>query len=204
MDEQGNQDFQDLNNPAPTGSQSTRRPPRRRGARAQRKPTQMEILTENVRSLIEVVRALVDREAHNAQYPPAQQEAAKSTPSRPPRSASRPRNPSPPGDRRSNPEPFAAAEDNPYRNQGEAEDVRRNATSIFDSLGRPGIYQRVGRERSMDKPTESHDRRIYHLQRQLDRLVGQQYGMEQVRTVDPPFTPAVMAHCTRPGSRCPP
>ncbi|GMN52481.1 hypothetical protein TIFTF001_021629 [Ficus carica] len=47
MDERGNQDFQDLDNPAPTGSQSNRRPPRPRGARAQRKPTQTKILTEN-------------------------------------------------------------------------------------------------------------------------------------------------------------
>ncbi|GMN42946.1 hypothetical protein TIFTF001_012145 [Ficus carica] len=31
MDEGGNQNFQDLDNPAPTGSQSTRRPPRQRG-----------------------------------------------------------------------------------------------------------------------------------------------------------------------------
>ncbi|GMN50983.1 hypothetical protein TIFTF001_020138 [Ficus carica] len=85
MDEQGNQDFQDLDNSAPTRSQSTRRPPRRRGARAQRKPTQTEILTKNVRSLTEVVRALVDRGAHNVQLPPAQQEAVESMPSRPPR-----------------------------------------------------------------------------------------------------------------------
>ncbi|GMN46340.1 hypothetical protein TIFTF001_015527 [Ficus carica] len=84
-------------------------------------------------------------------------------------------------------------EDNPDRDRGEAEDVRRNATSVFDRLGRPGIYQRIGRERSVDKPTESHDRRIDHLQRQLDQLMGQQYGMEQVGTVDLPFTPAVMA-----------
>ncbi|GMN27168.1 hypothetical protein TIFTF001_040987 [Ficus carica] len=89
-------------------------------------------------------------------------------------------------------EPLAAARDNSDRDRGEAEDVRRNATFVFDRLGRPGIYQRIGRERSMDKPTESHDRRIDHFQRQLDQLVGQQYGMEQVGTVDPPFTPVVM------------
>ncbi|GMN74480.1 hypothetical protein TIFTF001_053859 [Ficus carica] len=69
MDEQGNQDFQDLYNPAPTGSQSTWRPQHRWGARAQRKPTQTEIFTENVRSLTEVVRALVEREEHNVQLP---------------------------------------------------------------------------------------------------------------------------------------
>ncbi|GMN52758.1 hypothetical protein TIFTF001_021899 [Ficus carica] len=145
MDEQANQDFQDLDNPDPTGSQSTRRPPRQQGARAQRKPTQTEILTENVRSPTEVVRAFVDREAHNVQFPPAQQEAAESTPSRPPRSASRPSNPSPPGDRRSN---------------------------------------RSNRE-GLSNKTETNTR--------LDQLVGQQYGMEQVGTVDPPFAPVVMA-----------
>ncbi|GMN52252.1 hypothetical protein TIFTF001_021410 [Ficus carica] len=80
MDEEGNQDFQDLDNPAPTESQSTRRPPRRRGTRAQRKPAQTEILTENVRSLTEVVKALVDREARNAQLPPVQQKAVESMP----------------------------------------------------------------------------------------------------------------------------
>ena len=48
MDEQANQEIQD-DNPAPTGYRSTRKPPRRRGVRAQRKPT--EILAENVQSL---------------------------------------------------------------------------------------------------------------------------------------------------------
>ncbi|GMN63872.1 hypothetical protein TIFTF001_032942 [Ficus carica] len=203
--------------PAPTGS-------------APRKPTQTEILTENVKNLTEVVRALVDREAHNVQLPLAQQEAAKSTPSKPPRSASRPRNPSPTGDRsgRSNREslewqqrdknedlgrvrsrsrhtqatrsgaadPLAATRDHPDNNRGEAENVQRNTTSVFDRLGRPGIYRRLGREHSVDKSAieENHDRRrLDHLQRQLDQLVGQQYVMEQVGTINPPFTSAIMA-----------
>ncbi|GMN30318.1 hypothetical protein TIFTF001_044475 [Ficus carica] len=161
----------------------------------------MDILTENVRSLIEVVKALVDREAHNIQLPPVQQEAAESTQSRPPRSASRPRNPLPTGNRsgRSNrenlgrqqrdgnedpgrvclrsrhtqatrsgaAEPLAAARNHPDNNLGEAENVRRNTTSVFDRLGRPGIHQRLARERSC--------------------------GLEQVGAVDPPFTPVVLA-----------
>ena len=48
----------------------------------------------------------------------------------------------------------------------------------------------------MDKSAkkEDYDRsRLDHLQRQLDQLVGQQYGLQQVRAVDPPFTPAIMA-----------
>ncbi|GMN39656.1 hypothetical protein TIFTF001_008883 [Ficus carica] len=151
MDERGNQDFQDLDNPAPTGSQSTRRPLHQRSARAQRKPTQTEILTKNVRSLTEVVRALMDREAHNVQLPPAQsnrsnqeglgrqQRDGNEDPSRV-RSRSRHTQ----AIRTGAAEPLATARDNPDRDRGEAEDVRRNATSVFDPLGRPGIYQRIG------------------------------------------------------------
>ena len=64
------------------------------------------------------------------------------------------------------------------------------------SLGRPRIYRCLGRECSVDKPTKEDDHnqnRLDHLQRQLDQLVGQQYGLEQVGAVDLPFTPAIMA-----------
>ena len=66
---------------------------------------------------------------------------------------------------------------------------------MFDRLGGPGIHRRLGRERSVEKPVrEDHDQnRLDHLQQQLDQLVGQQYGLEQVGLVDPPFTPAIMA-----------
>ena len=50
---------------------------------------------------MEVVRALVVREVHNIQLPPAQQEAIESTLTRPSGSAGRPRNPSPSGGKRS-------------------------------------------------------------------------------------------------------
>ncbi|GMN61907.1 hypothetical protein TIFTF001_030990 [Ficus carica] len=95
MDEQDNQDFQDINNPALTGSQGTQRPQRGRRARAHRKPTQTEILAENVRSLTEMVRALVytRRDANVIQFLEESPEAAESTPSRPRRSGSRPHNP---------------------------------------------------------------------------------------------------------------
>ncbi|GMN45070.1 hypothetical protein TIFTF001_014262 [Ficus carica] len=57
------------------------------------------------------------------------------------------------------------------------------------------IYRRLGRERSVDKPEEeSHSRsRLDHLQRQLDQLVGQQYGLDQSGAAEPPFTPAIMS-----------
>ena len=67
---------------------------------------------------------------------------------------------------------------------------------MFDCLGRPGIYRRLGREHSVDKPAKEEDHnqsRLDHLQRQLDQLVGQQYRLEQVGAVDPLFTPTIMA-----------
>ena len=35
--------------------------------------------------------------------------------------------------------------------------------------------------------------RLDHLQRQLNQLMGNQYGLKQVRAVGPPFTLAIMA-----------
>ncbi|GMN66107.1 hypothetical protein TIFTF001_035192 [Ficus carica] len=92
IDEQASWDIQGLDNPTPTGSQNTRRPQRRRGARAQHKPTQTEILAWNIQSLTNTVRVLVDifRESQNIQLHQAQEEAAKSTPTRQPMSAGRP------------------------------------------------------------------------------------------------------------------
>ncbi|GMN66098.1 hypothetical protein TIFTF001_035162 [Ficus carica] len=90
MDEHTNQDIQEYNNPAPTGAQSTRPPRRQRGARAQRRPTQTEILAGNVQALTQTVQVLMEafRDTHNVQLPQRQPEAVESTPSRPPRSAS--------------------------------------------------------------------------------------------------------------------
>lgn len=90
----------------------------------------------------------------------------------------------------------APIEGHPDDDHREATGARRNTASVFDHLGRPEIYRRLGREASVDKPTERESRdqsRLDHLQRQLDRLVGQQYGWEPAGSADPPFTPAIMA-----------
>ncbi|GMN69275.1 hypothetical protein TIFTF001_038326 [Ficus carica] len=73
MDERAEQEIQN-DNPAPTGSQSTRRPSRRRGVRAQRKPTQTKILAGNVQSLTQTVQVLMEafRESQNIRLPPVQ------------------------------------------------------------------------------------------------------------------------------------
>ncbi|GMN66784.1 hypothetical protein TIFTF001_035846 [Ficus carica] len=74
--------------------------------------------------------------------------------------------------------------------------VRGSTTSVFDRLGRPGVHRRIGQERSVDKPAKDEDynqNRLDQLQRQLDQLVGQQYGMDQLGAVAPPFTPFIMA-----------
>ena len=94
------------------------------------------------------------------------------------------------------PEQPAPTEGNPGDGRRVVANVRRNTPSVFDRLGRPEIYRRLGREASVDKPAEreGHDQsRLDHLQRQLDRLVGQQYGMEPAGSADPPFTPSIMA-----------
>ena len=238
MDERNEQEIQE-DNPAATGSQSTRRPPRGRGTRGRRGPTQTEILAGNVQTLTQTVQVLMEalRESRNAQPPREEPEAAESTPTRPARTASRPRNHSPSGDRRSHrsnresptrPHP-AEAEPSRVRSRsrrtrtaphgvaehqagprshpddladaGYPEDPHvdavnvRGSTSVFDRLGGPAIYRRLGRERSVDKPAKEENRgesRLDHLQRQLDQLVGQQYGLEPGGAVDPPFTSAIM------------
>ncbi|GMN49679.1 hypothetical protein TIFTF001_018843 [Ficus carica] len=52
------------------------------------------------------------------------------------------------------------------------------------------------RDHFIDKPVKEENdnqNRLDHLQRQLDQLVGQQYGLEHVGAVDPLFTPVIMA-----------
>ncbi|GMN61366.1 hypothetical protein TIFTF001_030447 [Ficus carica] len=230
MDEHTNQDIQEDDNPAPTGLQSTRSPRRQRGAWAQRRPTQTEILTGNVQALTQTVQVLMEafRNTHN-QLPQRRTEAAESTPSRLPRSASRRRDPSPTAarsgrshlesaerqqheegessrmrstSRRSRINPLEAPEqpaptgDNPGDDRREVVNIRRNTPSVFDCLGRPEIYRRLSREASVDKPAERENRdqsRLDHLQRQLDRLIGQQCGLEPPGSADSPFTPSIMA-----------
>ncbi|GMN49779.1 hypothetical protein TIFTF001_018933 [Ficus carica] len=231
MDEHTNQDIQEYDNPAPTGSQNTRPPRRQRGARAQRRPTQTEILAGNVQALTQTVQVLMEafRVTHNVQLPQRQPEATESTPSRPPRSASRRRDPSPTAarsgrshwesagkqqheegepsrmrlrSRRSRinlseaPEHPDPTGDNLDDDRREVINVRRNTPSVFDRLGRPEIYCHLGREALVDKPAERESRdqiRLDYLQHQLDRLVGQQYGLESAGSADPPFTLSIMA-----------
>ncbi|GMN47479.1 hypothetical protein TIFTF001_016657 [Ficus carica] len=78
----------------------------------------------------------------------------------------------------------------------ETVNIRGSTTSVFDRLGRPGVHWRIGRERSVDKPAKDEDynqNRLDHLQRQLDQLVGHQYGLDQSGAAEPPFTPAIMS-----------
>ncbi|GMN38363.1 hypothetical protein TIFTF001_007585 [Ficus carica] len=86
-------------------------------------------------------------------------------------------------------------QDNQADQPEENPNVRAGAASVFDRLGRPAIYRCLGRERSVDKPEQgSHSRsRLDHLQRQLDQLVGQQYGLDQSGAAEPPFTPTIMS-----------
>ena len=71
MDEHTNPDFLGYDEPAPSGSQSTRPPRRRGGGRAQRRPTQTEILIGNVQALTQTVQVLMEafRGTHNIQLP---------------------------------------------------------------------------------------------------------------------------------------
>ncbi|GMN60139.1 hypothetical protein TIFTF001_029226 [Ficus carica] len=85
---------------------------------------------------------------------------------------------------------------NPDNRRRETVNARGSTTSVFDRLGRPGVHRCIGRERSVDKPAKEegyNQNRLDQLQRQLDQLVGQQYGMDQLGAVDPPFTPGIMA-----------
>ncbi|GMN20743.1 hypothetical protein TIFTF001_043160 [Ficus carica] len=93
-------------------------------------------------------------------------------------------------------EPPATTRGVPGDRARETINVRGSTTSVFDRLGRPGVHRRIGRERSVDKPAKDEDNnqnRLEQLQRQLDQLVGQQYGMDQFGAVAPPFTPFIMA-----------
>ncbi|GMN21561.1 hypothetical protein TIFTF001_043341 [Ficus carica] len=93
-------------------------------------------------------------------------------------------------------EPPATTRGVPGDRARETINVRGSTTSVFDRLGRPGVHRRIGRERSVDKPAKDEDNnqnRLDQLQRQLDQLVGQQYGMDQFGAVAPPFTPFIMA-----------
>ncbi|GMN33240.1 hypothetical protein TIFTF001_041858 [Ficus carica] len=194
MAEQDNQDFQN-DDQAPTGSRGTHRTQRGRGGRARRGPSQTEILAGNVRDLTELVMTLVDnhRNTNVVRLPEQPPEVAESTPSRPPRSDSRPRNPSPTGGRGSD----RARRESPRRQQQERADPSRGKHHL--RLRPPGEARSPPphRPRTLShKPAKDEDNnqnRLEQLQRQLDQLVGQQYGMDQLGAVAPPFTPFIMA-----------
>ncbi|GMN50963.1 hypothetical protein TIFTF001_020123 [Ficus carica] len=75
----------------------------------------------------------------------------------------------------------------------------KNTARIENARGaatRAGTNRHRVRDRSVDKPAKEEkdkENRLDHLQRQLNQLMGQQYGLEQVRAVDPPITSVIMA-----------
>ncbi|GMN69810.1 hypothetical protein TIFTF001_038854 [Ficus carica] len=84
-------------------------------------------------------------------------------------------------------EPPAATGGMPGDRVRETVNVKGSTTSVFDRLGTPGVYRRIGRERSVDKPAKDEDynqNRLDQLQRQLDQLVGQQFKMPSVNPYD--------------------
>ncbi|GMN33649.1 hypothetical protein TIFTF001_041936 [Ficus carica] len=90
---------------------------------------------------------------------------------------------------------------NPDDRRRETVNVKGSTTSVFDRLGRPKVHRRIGRERSVDKPAKDEDyiqNRLDQLQRQLDQLVGQQYGMDQLGAVAPPLLRSSWRLRTRP------
>ncbi|GMN20723.1 hypothetical protein TIFTF001_043157 [Ficus carica] len=90
---------------------------------------------------------------------------------------------------------------NPKDRRRETVNVRESTTSVFDRLGKPGVHRRIGWERSVDKPAKDEDynqNRLDQLQRQLDQLVGQQYGMDQLGAVAPPLLRSSWRPRTRP------
>ncbi|GMN66517.1 hypothetical protein TIFTF001_035580 [Ficus carica] len=172
MAEQDNQDFHDVDDPAPTGSRGTQRTQRGRGARARRRPSQTGILAGNVRDLTELVRTLVDTrsDANVVQFPEEPPEVAESTPSRPPKSGSRQRNSSPTGGRgsdwtchespRRQPQEWAepsrvrsrsrhsqatrsAAAEPPAMTGGNPDDRRRETVNVRGST--TSVFDRLGR-----------------------------------------------------------
>ncbi|GMN46953.1 hypothetical protein TIFTF001_016135 [Ficus carica] len=205
MAEQDNQDFQN-DDQAPTGSRGTQRTQRGRGGRARRGPSQTEILAGNVRDLTELVMTLVDNHRNTnvvrlPEQPPEVAETRHESPRRqqldradPSRVRSRSRHSQ--ATRSAAAEPPDTTGGMPGGRARETINVRGSTTSVFDRLGRPGVHRRIGRERSVDKPAKDEDNnqnRLDQLQRQLDQLVGQQYGMDQFGAVAPPFTPFIMA-----------
>ncbi|GMN47963.1 hypothetical protein TIFTF001_017147 [Ficus carica] len=202
MAERDNQDFHDVDDPAPTGSRATQRTQRGRGAQARRGPSQTEILAGNVRDLTELAPQVSSRQRNPSPMGDrgsdrTQHESPRRQPqewAEPSRVWSRSRHSQ--ATRSEAAEPPAMTGGNPDNRRRETVNVRGSTTSVFDRLGRPGVHRRIGRERSVERPAKEegyNQNRLDQLQRQLDQLVGQQYGMDQLGAVDPAFTPGIMA-----------
>ncbi|GMN20213.1 hypothetical protein TIFTF001_043030 [Ficus carica] len=70
------------------------------------------------------------------------------------------------------PEQPAPIGDNPGDDRREVVNIRRNTPSVFDRLGRPEIYRRLGREALVDKPAEWENRNQSWLDHLLVNLIG--------------------------------
>ncbi|GMN69285.1 hypothetical protein TIFTF001_038334 [Ficus carica] len=69
--------------------------------------------------------------------------------------------------------------------------MHESTTSMFNRLTWAGTSRYWVQDRVVDKSTKEekdNQNKLDHLQRQLDLLVSQRYGLEQVGAVDPPFT----------------
>ncbi|GMN67536.1 hypothetical protein TIFTF001_036596 [Ficus carica] len=179
MDEHTNQDIQEDDNHAPTGSQSTRPPRRQRGAHGSlpRHPQCPTASTANGSGRIDTEQAAwqADVATLHPQLPRMVSRTGKARKDRSTRRRSRAGCAQGPVARGSTPRKHPSSQPRPE--------------TIL-------IYRRLGREASVDKPAEreNHNQsRLDHLQRQLDLLIGQQCGLEPPGSADPLFTPSIMA-----------
>ncbi|GMN51404.1 hypothetical protein TIFTF001_020559 [Ficus carica] len=152
----------------------------RHGARAPRKPTQTEILTGNIQNLTNMVRVLADafREFRGTlPHPALEEEAEDSSPTGRCRSAERSRSLGLVG-------------------QGVEAAGAGGEPKKREARPRRAQFESQCQNRSVKKPpkVETDDQnKLDHLQQQLDLLMSQRYGLEQVRAVDLPFIPSIMA-----------
>ncbi|GMN54060.1 hypothetical protein TIFTF001_023183 [Ficus carica] len=198
MAEQDNQDFHDVDDLAPTGSRGTQRTQRGRGARTRQRPSQTEILAGNEPpEVAESTPSRPPRSGSRQRNPSptgsrGNHRTRRESPRRQPQewaeqSRVRSRSCHSQATRSVAAEPPAVTGGNPDDRRRETVNVRGNTTSVFDRLGRPGVHQRIGRERFVDKPAKDEDynqNRLDQLQRQLDQLVGQQFKMPSVAPYD--------------------
>ncbi|GMN19239.1 hypothetical protein TIFTF001_039757 [Ficus carica] len=173
MDEIASQDIQGLDNPAPTGSQSTRQP------RSTGRPQNLSPATN--RRSNRTNQESLGHQQRDEEYNPGR-ECSRSHNNQATRSRAA--------------APLVTTRHDPDQYRRDTMNVRGSTISVFDRLGRAGASPHRVQDRSVDKPTKEENddqNRLDHLQRQLDLLMGQRYELEQVGAVDPPFIPAIMA-----------